>query len=199
MNVLLIDNKSAHLVKLRQLIKQSFGVCIIRQRDPRELQADDLEWCNIVIISGGQGRSVTKNPRTFARMVRAIERCEKPTIGICLGAEAIAVYFGGTLQELPVRRVGNVYIRPQSSELSLPKKGAKVYEFHRWAIAKDLPQQLISVVESKDGVEVFRHANNLIWGLQFHPEVRQSDNQGAQIFTHILGLLGFGDGATNRK
>lgn len=190
MNVLLVDNKSAHLERLKALITEYLDGGKIRQIVPEELDDKLMSWANVVIISGGQGKSIVRNKDYFARMVETVERYNKPTIGICLGAEALAVYFGGELQQLPVRRVGNVRLFSQSSHLGLPEEGVLVYEFHRWVIKTDLPKQLTEVARSKDGVEIFKHRHYPIWGMQFHPEVKIRDNGGHEIFGKVLKELG---------
>ena len=185
-----MDNKSAHLERLRELIMSNIPGGIIRQLDPRDITDDIAIWASLIIISGGQGRSIVKNPGTFHRLIEIIERHNKPTIGICLGAEAIATYFSGTLSQLPVRRVGNVRLLPEMpSSISLPQDPLLVYEFHRWVIGLDNIGELSIDARSKDGVELFHHREHPIWGMQFHPEVYLRGNHGHLIFKIILAKL----------
>lgn len=190
MKVLLVDNKSAHLERLKALIAEYIDGGRIKQVVPEEIDDKAMQWADVVIVSGGQGRSVLRNRHVFDVMVERIEKFNKPTIGICLGAEAIAVYFGADLKQLPVRRVGNVRILPVSNRLAIPEEGMLVYEFHRWMIERDLPDDLEEIAYSKDGVEVFRHKKYPIWGMQFHPEVKIRDNQGYTVFEKLLNELG---------
>jgi GMP synthase-like glutamine amidotransferase len=124
-------------------------------------------------------------------MVDLAKKYRKPTIGICLGAEAIAVYFGSELKEMPVRRVGNIRINldPGFAEAAGQKGRAMVYEFHKWRI-EDVKEPLVCLATSKDRVELFRHKTLPIWGMQFHPEVKRLDNSGHLIFEHILRRTG---------
>lgn len=190
MNVLLVDNQSAHLVKLKALLRAYLDVTMIRQVGVREVTDDDVIQADLVVISGGQGRSIAKNPFTFKRLVKRVEKHDKPTIGICLGAEAIAFYFGAEMEQLPVRRVGNVRVLPGTNSLSLPRKGFLAYAFHRWTIKRGSTSELIEVAHSKDGVEIFKHKRYRIWGIQFHPEVITSSNTGQYAFGMVLERLG---------
>lgn len=190
MHVLLIDNKSAHLVRLKKLTRQKLGEVKFRLRDPRAMTAEDVEWAELVIISGGTGRSIEKNPLTFRKMVDKLVKAGRPTIGICLGAEAIAVYFGSTLRDIGVRRVGNVRIHFAPGVLIGGRQSLMAYEFHRWAIS-EAHEPLIRHGYSKDGIEVFQHSALPIWGLQFHPEVRRKDNGGHILFAYVLASFGF--------
>lgn len=193
MNVLLVDNKSAHLKHLHQLIREKLGDDVaFRQHDPRDMSDEDVQWADLIVFSGGVGRSIVKNPQTFQRMVDLSIQYRKPTIGICLGAEAIAHYFGSTLLEMPVRRVGNVrsYFTPAfARELGWGTDNAMVYEFHKWLIST-MQAPLEVLATSKDGVELFRHRELPIVGMQFHPEVRRLDNPGHLLFEHVLRSFG---------
>ncbi|HSX15978.1 MAG TPA: gamma-glutamyl-gamma-aminobutyrate hydrolase family protein [Candidatus Saccharimonadales bacterium] len=190
MNVLLVDNKSAHLVRLKQLIESTFGVVTFRLHDPRDMAPTDVEWADLVVFSGGWGRSIVKNPQTFKRMVDLCVEHRKPTIGICLGAEAIAVYFGSRLSELPVRRVGNVrmHFTDDFHGAAGLEPSVMVYEFHKWTIDTVQPP-LIALATSKDGPELFKHTDLPLWGMQFHPEVERLGNKGRAVFEYVASQL----------
>lgn len=191
MHVLLIDNKSAHLVRLQALIRATLGKVEFRLHDPRNMGDDDMEWADLVIFSGGWGRSIVKNPGTFNRMVEFCERHRKPTVGICLGAEAIATYYGSELREIPVRRVGNVRIhfKPDVNEAMRLEPSVMVYEFHKWVIGA-VHGPLVNLATSKDGCELFKHKTLPMWGMQFHPEVSRLDNKGHAIFEYVAAEIG---------
>lgn len=188
MKVLIVDNKSAHLEHLKDLIVEKVGPCEFNLLDPREVLHRDIEAADLIVISGGRGRSIIKNPQTFKRLIDDITAQAKPTIGICLGAEAIATAYGGKLIEMPVRRAGNIPINLSKKLVSDFDEKHMVYEFHKWTI-KSVASPIEVLATSKDGVEVLRHKTLPIWGMQFHPEVRRLDNQGHLIFDHILEHL----------
>lgn len=191
MHVLVVDNKSAHLEKLRDLIKSRLGDVDFTLRDPREMHFDDVLGVDLVVFSGGWGRSIEKNPGTFKRMVQLVIDANKPAIGICLGAEAIAVHFGSELVELPVRRVGNIPLTlSRQLEDTLGTEKVMAYEFHKWCIPS-IRRPLISLATSKDGIECFKHETLPLWGMQFHPEVLRLNNSGHKIFDQALIDLGF--------
>lgn len=186
MRVLIVDNKSAHLERLKALIENKLGQVKFLLLDPREVQPRHIEAAELVVISGGWGRSIAKNPKTFQRVIKMLEEQKKPAIGICLGAEAIAAAYGATLREMPVRRVGNIRISLAGKVASaIGGSSAMVYEFHKWLI-EDLPPEIVPLAHSKDGVEVLRHRDLPLWGVQFHPEVLRLNNKGHLIFDYIL-------------
>lgn len=192
MKVLLVDNQSVHLPLLHNLIHEKLGDVEFMVHDPRDMTDEHMPDADLVVFSGGTGRSIEKNPQTFERMVSLAVKYKKPTIGICLGAEAIAVHFGSRLREMPGRRVGNVrshFSDSAAKSFGLSETSTMVYEFHKWLI-EDVYPPLESLATSKDGVELFRHTDLPIWGMQFHPEVRRLNNQGHTIFEYILRDFG---------
>lgn len=189
--VLIVDNLSAHLEALKDIIYEKLeGNVEFKLEGTREVTIGHIKWADIVVISGGTGRSIEKNPQTFRTLVEKIITNHKPVVGICLGAQAIAVYYGAELRDIGVRRVGNIaiHLNPVLARLLENKEKFMVYEFHRWSIP-EVSDPLVGLAKSKDGVEVFRHKNLPVWGLQFHPEVRRLDNGGHIIFESIIHRL----------
>jgi GMP synthase-like glutamine amidotransferase len=189
--VLLINNESAHFERLKELVIEEMGRVQFTICGTKDSCDEQIKQSDLVILSGGSTRSIEKNPGTFRRMVKPIVAFAKPAIGICLGAEALAVHFGGRLVPMPVRRVGNIPIyfsEAFNAELGIGNE-AKVYEFHRWLI-DGVSSPLESLATSKDGVELFRHTKLPLWGMQFHPEIKRLNNSGHLIFRHALKQIG---------
>lgn len=184
--ILIIDNTTVHLPRLIELVEEKIPDPKILIEVTNDLKSEHVRSADLVILSGGTGRSVEKNTEMYNRVVGLAVKNNKPTVGICLGAEAIAVYFGAKLEQMPVRRVGNI-------PLSLNKGNWKrkvgnrpmVYEFHKWKIT-NIIQPLLILATSKDGPEIFKHNKQPMYGLQFHPEVRRNDNQGHLFLELIL-------------
>lgn len=188
--ILLIDNQSVHLASLQGILSEKMGADFVEVRmvGTREVHDSDVAWSDVVVLSGGTGRSIEKNPETFRRLVGGILAQSKPMVGICLGAEAIAYYYGAQLHDIGVRRVGNIPVTIDSGladEMGLSSNRLMVYEFHRWSM-KTVPAPLCELGQSKDGIEIFRHTTLPVWGLQFHPEVRRLDNDGHLVLEYIF-------------
>lgn len=185
--VLIVDNKSAHLELLRELICEKIADVECLLEGTRDVTPENVAWADLVVLSGGTGLSIEKNPKTFQRLLEKILIAEKPVVGICLGAQAIAVHFGAKLVDIGVRRAGNIAIYLNDSgiaDLGLQER-VIVYEFHRWKFDA-VPLPLVELGRSKDGVEVLRHKELPVWGLQFHPEVRRRNNGGHNVLEGIV-------------
>lgn len=185
--VLIVDNKSAHLESLRDLICEKIVNVECLLEGTRDVTPESVAWADLVVLSGGTGLSIEKNPKTFQRLVEKILAAEKPVIGICLGAQAIAVHYGAELVDIGTRRAGNIAIylnETGTANLRLHER-VIVYEFHRWKFDA-VPLPLVELGRSKDGVEVLRHKELPVWGLQFHPEVRRRNNGGHNVLESIV-------------
>jgi anthranilate/para-aminobenzoate synthase component II len=189
--VLVIDNQTVHLEALRSLILSKIPAAKIVVEATREVLPEHIAGADLVILSGGTGRSIERNPRTFGRIIELISEYKKPCIGICLGAEAIAVAYGASLVEMPVRRVGNIAIYLNANgeaDLGMNSR-VIVYEFHKWMVVPSEVTDLEILADSKDGIEIFRHKELPLFGLQFHPEVLRKGNAGHIIFEQLLAKL----------
>lgn len=185
--VLIVDNKSAHLAALQEIVQEKISGVTCHLEATRDVTTESIEWADLVILSGGTGLSIEKNPKTFQRLIEKVLVAQKPMIGICLGAQAIAVHYGAELVDIGTRRVGNIaiYFDPESAKSLAVKERMIVYEFHRWKF-DSVQEPLVEAARSKDGIEVMRHRDQPIWGLQFHPEIRRRNNGGHSILENII-------------
>lgn len=42
---------------------------------------------------------------------------------------------------------------------------------------------------SKDGVEIIKHKQKIIYGFQFHPEMFPDQTQGDELFANLINLV----------
>ena len=169
MKVLVVDNYDSFTYNLVQY----FGTL---GAEPTVVRNDVLSPSEAVgmgferlVISPGPGRP--EDAGFSIEYVRTLGT-EIPTLGVCLGHQAIAVAYGGSVRRAPEPRHG------KTSEIS--HDGAGVFtglanpftatRYHSLA-AVDLPEVLDAVAHSEDGVvQGLRHAALPVHGVQFHPE-----------------------------
>jgi len=183
-NVLIIDNRTFYLNSLKNLFS-SHKITVI---DWEKFKSHNLENYDLIVLSGGHPYSITHHPNLFKQEIEIVKSTTIPVLGICLGFEIIVYSFGGTLKELLRREKGILEIKAEKED---PIFGdiriIEVFENHRW-IAKKLPYELIALARSKDGVEVVKHKDRLIYGFQFHPEI-VVDKNDLRIFNNFLKLV----------
>ena len=91
-------------------------------------------------------------------------------LGICYGAEILALTLGGTIRKIPILQKGNEIIQTVKDN-PIASKSLNVFESHRFEISK-LPDILIQIAESKNCKhEIIQYKKKPIFGTQFHPEM----------------------------
>lgn len=177
MKVLLIDNGTKHLGKLQDLLKNNeIHVYKLFSKYP------DFNSFDLVVLSGGSRISVVSAPEVFKQEIDLIKKSETPILGICEGCEIIAYAFESELQYLEHKTKGIKKIELTSNEFD---KKVEVYEAHHFAIKK-LGRELTELAKSDGGVEIFKHKDKSIYGMQFHPEMFVDLTVGDEIFKKIL-------------
>ncbi len=185
MNAYIIDNGSFYTKQLGELL--SIYETVVLPFD--DIQLSSIKPGSLVVLSGGHVMKVQWHDKQYAKEIDIIQHHDGPIIGVCLGAQLIAHVYGEHLHSLVENRKGVVKIRSSDTANPLFRgvKEMKVYENHHLSI-RQLHRPLIGLAQSDDGVEIFRHEDKPIYGIQFHPEVMKG-NDGKQIFEAILSGL----------
>jgi anthranilate synthase/aminodeoxychorismate synthase-like glutamine amidotransferase len=167
--ILLVDNYDSFTYNLAHLFQElGADVTVIRndQIDPDE--ADRLAPSHLV-ISPGPGR-----PEDAGATLEIVERLgpHVPTLGVCLGQQAIVEVFGGEVgqaQRLVHGKASSISHDGQGLFTGLPDplEGGR---YHSLA-ATQVPDELEVCATTEDGeVMAVRHRELPIVGIQFHPE-----------------------------
>jgi anthranilate synthase component II len=122
---------------------------------------------------------------------------ELPTLGVCLGHQAIGEAFGGrTIRARRVMhgKVGRIHHDGRELFLGIPSP-LEVARYHSLVTDPDrLPPELEPIAwsvadDGNDGDEIqaVRHRTHPIWGVQFHPESLFSSS-GRELLGNFLSL-----------
>src|SRR5919202_3440882 len=100
MRTLLIDNHDSYTFNLFRLLGELEGEA------PVVVRNDEVTWDDVVrldpdnvVISPGPGRP--ERPRDAGVSLEVLRRAEVPVLGVCLGHQALAYAFGGTVEHAP--------------------------------------------------------------------------------------------------
>lgn len=169
--IIIIDNYDSFTYNLFHLVKELgyTGVEVFRNDG---IDLHQVANYDKIILSPGPGI-----PSESAPMMRILERYAetKSILGVCLGHQAIAEHFGGTLINLkevyhgvttPVRVVADDVLFE-----GLPRS-FEVGRYHSWAVSPvKLPSCIqITAVDEEGAIMALRHETLDIHGIQFHPE-----------------------------
>ena len=170
--ILLIDNYDSFSYNLFQLVGSI-------DPDIRVIRNDDMTVEEIralrprrVILSPGPGR-----PENAGILVEAVGKLgrEIPTLGVCLGHQAICMAFGGRIVYASRLMHGKQSIVTFDNTCSLFRgcpSAAPVARYHSLAADPDtLPDCLQIIAKTPEGeIMAVRHREFHLYGVQFHPE-----------------------------
>jgi para-aminobenzoate synthetase component 2 len=167
--ILVVDNYDSFVFNLVQYLAQLGAECDVRRNDAVEPDAaDDYDG---VLLSPGPG--VPEDAGVCVELVRR-SAGRVPVLGVCLGHQAIAAAYGGTVGPAPELLHGKTS--------SVLHEGAGVLDglptpftatrYHSLAVAPEtVPAELEVTATTPSGVIMgLRHRELAVEGVQFHPE-----------------------------
>ena len=111
----------------------------------------------------------------------------RPVLGICAGTEVLVRTFGGTLA--PGTGIGMMEQRVTGPDpLFAGRDRFAAYELH--SLAVDPPPDFRVIAVSPSGIQAVRHRDRPLYGVMFHPEVRNE-----WLIRRFLSLCGPGSGS----
>ncbi|MBQ7944583.1 MAG: aminodeoxychorismate/anthranilate synthase component II [Lachnospiraceae bacterium] len=170
--ILLIDNYDSFSYNLYQLIGEINPDIKVIRNDEMTIEEIRALKPERIILSPGPGR-----PEDAGVIVEAARTLGKeiPTLGVCLGHQAICQAFGATVtyaKELMHGKQSKVTLDEESLLFRGCPKTAPVARYHSLAADKDtIPDELQITAVTEDGeVMAIQHKEYPIYGVQFHPE-----------------------------
>ncbi len=156
---------------------------------PNTTPFDDLKDLDGLVLSGG-APSVATDTDLMGNNGVYLDRAEYPILGICAGMQYLCEHFGGSLGPSEVPEFGHVSLKVIGHKdlfKGLPD------EFNVWASHNDEVKKLpegfeLTATSSTCPVEGVRCTFRPIFGVQFHPEVENTEN-GPQIFQNFLNIV----------
>jgi anthranilate synthase component 2 len=166
--ILVVDNFDSFTYNLVDYFEQ-LGQQVVVQRNNAPLSDLLSEAYRGIVLSPGPGI-----PSEAGSLMNIIDYYSTriPMLGICLGHQALAEYFGGQLTKAirPMHgKISEITHQDESVFVNLPLK-FKVVRYHS-LIVQNLPDVLVVLANDDDKqVMALQHVQLPIAGLQFHPE-----------------------------
>lgn len=171
--ILVIDNYDSFTYNLVQYLGEMGAEPVVRRND--EIAVDEIGAFSpaAIVISPGPG-----TPARAGVSVDVIKRWGEsiPTLGVCLGHQAIGEAYGGRIVRAEQLMHGKTsHIRHSGTGLfdSLPCP-LEVMRYHSLTVERaSLPPDLDILawgVDDESEIHAMRHRRNPVWGVQFHPE-----------------------------
>ena len=182
--VLVLDNYDSFTYNLVQYLGE-LGADVHTVRNDRatvgELLTGGFERC---VVSPGP--CTPEQAGIAVELVRRMPEAGVPTLGVCLGHQALAEAFGGRIQLHPpvhgkattIEHDGRTIFRGLSSPL-------KVGRYHSLVVDPQLPDCLEQSAHGGGVMMGLRHRSLPAEGVQFHPESVLTE-QGRQLLANFL-------------
>ena len=171
MRILVFDNYDSFTYNLVHYLEKvtDAGIDVIRND---KISLDEIEVYDKILLSPGPG--IPSEAGILLDVIRKYAP-SKSILGVCLGQQAIAEAFGGSISNLEQVYHGVATIAEIIAEDSLfddiPRK-LKVGRYHSWIVnKKDLPEELeVTAFDESGNIMALRHRQYDLKGVQFHPE-----------------------------
>lgn len=179
--VFMLDNYDSFTWNLVQLLGRIGADVTVARND--EVGIDEVREMapDAIVVSPGPSRP--DKAGISVELIRALGP-SVPTLGVCLGHQAIGVAFGAEVIRVPPvhGKAAPIHHARAGSFADLPSP-ITAARYHSLAIARDsLPAELEVTAWSDDGVVMgVRHRSHPIEGFQFHPESILTEDGGALI------------------
>lgn len=183
MKILVIDNGGQWTHREWRVLKYLGADAFIV---PNTTPCEEID-CDGLVLSGGSPRIRTENT-LLGNTNKYLDYLKIPILGICVGAQYIAVHYGGEAGPAEIPEYGKTlcYIDEHNEIFEgLPTK-IVVWESHNDEI-KNLPKNSIKLAHSENcDIQAFKYGDK-IYGVQFHPEVEHTE-YGYEIFKNFMKL-----------
>ncbi len=168
---MIFDNYDSFTYNLVQIVEQITGeeVDVIRND---QIPLEEIEKYDKIILSPGPGI-----PEEAGILLDVIKKYAptKSIFGVCLGQQAIAEAFGGSLINLTEIYHGVATEAKQVKEHKLFNNLPEVLEvgrYHSWAVnPEDFPEELeITSIDDSGMIMSLKHKTYDVHAVQYHPE-----------------------------
>ena len=186
MKILVFDNYDSFTYNLVQIIEQIIGEKVDVFRND-QIPLENIEKYDKIILSPGPGI-----PEEAGILLELIKKYAptKSIFGVCLGQQAIAEAFGGSLINLSEIYHGVATESNQIKEHSIFKNLPKTLEvgrYHSWAVnPENFPEELeITSIDNNGMIMSLKHKTYDVHAVQYHPESILTPN-GREILENFL-------------
>lgn len=204
--ILVVDNYDSFVYTIVGYLDQ-LGARTVVVRNDAVPEPDDGGWFydadgarfDGVLVSPGPG--TPHDAGSSEDVIRACARSRTPMLGVCLGHQALAEVYGGTVthaEELMHGKTSRVEHHNSGVHAGLPTPFTAT-RYHSLAVLRDTVPDILEITsETADGVVMgLQHRELPLHGVQYHPESVLTEG-GHRLLANWLELCG-AEGAVERS
>ncbi len=182
--LLVVDNGSVYTKNLLDFLSEKKIQFKNKKHD--QISLTEIQNFNSFILSGRRKNNQEMNALNSKIIQHAIST-KKNLLGICYGAEILAITTGGAIKKNNILEKGIKKITIQK-ENPLCNGKIDVFESHNFEISR-INKSLINLADSKNCVYEMIQLNNYnIFGTQFHPEMSSDGQEIIEAFVSLEKL-----------
>lgn len=153
---------------------------------PNTTPSEDLDGLDGLVLSGG-APSIVSELDKLGNIKEYLEQHSYPIFGICVGAQFIALNFDGEVGTGTTPEFGRteVFFDETGGIFAGVPQMIIAWENHNDEIKKLSPDFNVVAYSKTCKVQAFYHKKRPIFGVQFHPEVRNTEF-GEEIFKNFV-------------
>lgn len=166
--LLVVDNGSVFTKNIENFLSKKID-CAVAPFE--KIKSEDIDNFGSYILSGRQQNNQQMNALNSKIINHAISE-KKPLLGICYGAEILALTTGGTIRKMNSAQKGESTVTVTEKN-PLCSGTINVYQSHNFEISQ-LGKSLVQLAYSAScKYEMVQYKTTKIFGTQFHPEMTQ--------------------------
>ena len=167
--ILVIDNYDSFTYNLVHYLEDLDCEVVVKRND--QLTLDEVDAFDKIVLSPGPG---IPDEAGLLKEIISKYAPTKSIFGVCLGQQAIAEVFGGSLINLEEVYHGiATKIKVTKNDplfIGMPEE-IEVGRYHSWVVDANLPEVLeVTSVDQNGQIMSLRHKNFKVSAVQFHPE-----------------------------
>jgi anthranilate synthase component 2 len=182
--ILVIDNYDSFTYNLVHYLEDLDCEVVVKRND--QLTLEEVDAFDKIVLSPGPG---IPDEAGLLKQIIAEYAPTKSIFGVCLGQQAIAEVFGGSLINLDEVYHGiatNIKVIKDDILFDGMSKEIEVGRYHSWVVDPNMPEILeVTSVDENGQIMSLRHKNYDVCAVQFHPESVLTP-QGKQILKNWL-------------
>jgi anthranilate synthase/aminodeoxychorismate synthase-like glutamine amidotransferase len=184
MRVLVLDNYDSFTYNLVQYLGELDAELEVVRNDHATVEGLLVRGYDRVIVSPGP---CTPNEAGISlEAVRRFPEARVPTLGVCLGHQALVQAWGGrVVQHEPVHGKTTVIDHDSRTIFRGLRRPLEVGRYHSLVVDPDLPECLEASARGGEVVMAVRHRELPAEGVQFHPESVLTE-QGRELLANFL-------------
>ena len=168
--ILVIDNYDSFTYNLVHCLKEIGCEVEVKRNDKLELS--EVDEYDKILLSPGPG---IPDEAGMLKEIIAQYASTKSILGICLGQQAIAEVYGGSLVNLDqvYHGVATTIERVVEDEILFKDLSVEmeVGRYHSWVVSRELPEVLeVTSIDRNGEIMSLRHSEYDVRAVQFHPE-----------------------------